>query len=120
METNKSIFRELTEDEVRNEFIEHVHGVVEYYKRSDNDIDSKLEGVAFSILVLLDGGTLGLPKFIVAPDPCPEDKDFYINEEMCNYYPENYMNTINCDISGSLHESFCSYTSKKKEGVING
>lgn len=112
-----NIFRELTEDEVRDEFIGKVCDIVEYHDRTKKDVRDKLEGVAFSILVLLDGENIDAPKFIVAPDPHPEDKDFYIGEGL-NYYPENHMNNINCDISGSLHETFCAHL-RKKEGNTN-
>lgn len=98
--------REKTDTEVRNEFISSVKSLVDYWNNvSDKNTKEKLEGLAFSILSMLDGVT-GMPRFIVAPDPSPEDKGYYIDNNK-NYYSENYESNVKCDISGCLHELFC-------------
>lgn len=99
--------REKTSDEVRIELLKHIKVMVEYWDAIPNITSKeKLDGLAFSILNTLDGGT-HLPSFIVAPIPHHEDKQFHINEES-NYYPENHEieDKIKCDIGGSLHEHY--------------
>lgn len=92
----------MTEEKVREAFIEHIWTMINYWENlPDSSERSKLEGIAFSILTAIDGDTLSLPKFILAPDPHPDDK-----YEVSDPFPENHMNEINCDISGGLHEHF--------------
>lgn len=98
--------REYTVDEVREKFLDAVRNIVEYWKNVENvDYEDRLGGVAFSILVLMDGGQIDIPEFILAPNPHPEDKDYLIGEDE-NYFPENYQSDINCNIGGYLHELF--------------
>ena len=68
--------RELTEAEVRTAFLHHVWSLVHYWDREPNrrSCRGRLEGLAFSLLVALDGCADGLPAFIVAPCPHPDDK----------------------------------------------
>lgn len=102
---NKS--REKTENEIREEFIVSVKGLTSYWNKiQTKTTEEKLEGLAFSILSMLDGCSAGSPKFIVAPDPHPDDKEYHIDNEE-DYYPENYNSDVKCDISGCLHELFC-------------
>lgn len=101
--------REYTKEEVTERFLNHIRTMVNYWDRQpDKSSEEKLEGLAFSILVMLDGCSLGFPGFIVAPLPCEEDKDFCINEEKINYFPQNHEieDKINCDIAGGLHNLF--------------
>jgi hypothetical protein len=98
--------KEKSKDEVRKEFLNQVRELVFYWdKINQKDTKEKLSGLAFSILTLLDGCSMCSPKFIVAPDPHPEDKEYHI-ENKEDYYPENYESDVKCDISGCLHELF--------------
>jgi hypothetical protein len=99
--------REWTEDEIREKFLAHVRVMVDYWDREPRAETQKrrLEGLAFSILVALDGCAGGLPGFIVAPSPHPEDKAFHQSEGE-NYYPENHEADVKGDIAGCLHELF--------------
>lgn len=96
--------REYTEEEIRAKFLMNVWSILNYWKNESRakTIDEKMEGLAFSILVMLDGGNAMMPKFKVSPDPHPDDKEFYIKNGE-NYFPEN------CDIAGCLHELFGNY-----------
>lgn len=96
--------REYTEEEIREKFIKHIWSIIRYWKNESRaqTIDEKMEGLAFSILVMLDGESGDMPKFVVSPDPHPDDKDYHI-ENGENYFPEN------CDISGFLHEVLNEY-----------
>lgn len=97
--------REYTADEVRRQFIQHIRVMIDYWDKTNNSTRDKLEGVAFSILVALDGSAAALPSFIVAPLPHPDDKQYHISNGE-NYYPQNDESSVNCNISGSLHEVF--------------
>jgi hypothetical protein len=100
-------FREKTVDEVRDEFLANVRDYVNFweYESSRKDSLSKLNGLAFSILALIDGEGGDSPGFILAPAPHPDDKQYNINQGH-NYYPENHESDIKCDIGGSLHDLF--------------
>ena len=93
-----------TEEEVTKMFINKVHSIINYWHRDDRtpDVKEKLEGVAHSILCVIDGNT-DLPGFILAPNPHSDDKQYYI-EKGESFFPENHESKINCDISGCLHE----------------
>lgn len=104
--------REKTKEEVQEEFLNHIRNMVDYWDElPQKSSKERLEGLAFSILAMLDGSAIELPAFIVAPLPCEEDKEFCI-EEGRNYFPQNHKieDKINCDIAGSLHDLW----SKKK------
>jgi hypothetical protein len=98
--------REKTEEEVRNEFLNHIRHLVKYWNTiDDRPSEEKLNGLAFSILAALDGGAGGLCGFIVAPNTHEDDKQYHIDEGR-NYYPENHNSDVKCDIAGSLHEFY--------------
>lgn len=98
--------REKTTEEVREEFLDHVRYLVSYWDRIEKETTKeKLSGLAFSILSALDGCSAGLPSFIVAPCPHPEDKQYHIDNDE-DYYPENHDVDVKCDIAGCLHELF--------------
>lgn len=93
--------RALTVDEVRTAFLEHVRSMVDYWETVESadgqTLRSRLEGLAFSILVALDGSALALPAFKVSPMPHPDDAAFN-RAQGENWYPTDV------DIAGSLHE----------------
>jgi hypothetical protein len=100
--------REKTTEEIREEFLKHVRSLINYWdkvegKDSPKTQKDRLDGLAFSIMVALDGGAMALPGFIVAPCPHPSDKEYHISEGS-DYYPENHELDIKGDIAGSLHE----------------
>lgn len=97
--------REITCDEVENEFVDRVWNLVEYWKKIEGGtVDEKVEGVAFSILTMLDGYSGGVG-YVVAPLPHEDDKEFHL-ENGENYYPENHNSNVKCNISGCLHDLF--------------
>lgn len=103
--------REYTADEVTEMFLKHIWGLVGYWEgKYDHKVAlmscrEKLEGLAFSILVTLDGESCGVPGFIVAPCPHESDREFH-KERGENWYPENHETRVYCDIGGDLHHSF--------------
>lgn len=97
--------REKAMEEVREEVLDHIRGMVDYWNEIEKDTTKeKLEGLAFSILTMLDGYS-SMPSFIVAPLPHEDDKEYKI-ENKEDYYPENHNSDIKCDIAGGLHELF--------------
>lgn len=101
--------REKTSDEIRNEFLTHVSGLITYWNEQGTSQKDALEGLAFSILAMLDGTSV-LPEFIVAPLITDEDRAF-MDEEGDNYYPVNDPDSIKGNIVGSLHELIGRYQS---------
>lgn len=93
-----TIPRAYTEDEIRDQLLDHINYLVKYWNGEGNsNVDPlsssryKLEGLAFSICSALDSS------FLVARNPHPEDREYC---ESCgeNWYPEGV------DIAGCLHE----------------
>ena len=106
--------REYTEEEVRSRFLTHCwHIVNEWNVYEDGDCRKKISGAVFSVLAALDGSSIGIPAFIVAPQPCPGDKEDYrsLGE---GWYPENHELNVKGDIGGSLHELFFQYDPDKE------
>jgi hypothetical protein len=93
--------RPYTAEECRDLFLARVRAIVDYWH---NDVQTpgvreKLEGVAFSLLVALDGKDGLLPGFIVKPNPDPSDRQYYIDNDE-NWWPDDV------DIAGELHDHF--------------
>lgn len=92
--------RELTPEEVRNQFLEHVRNVVDYWASLDNQTaKERCEGVAFSMLNIFDGST-SLPAFDIVVKPHPDDKQYCIDNDE-DYMPDGVV--IN---DCTLHELF--------------
>ncbi|WYC18346.1 hypothetical protein [Citrobacter phage vB_CfrS_K1M] len=92
--------REYTKEEVREQFLAQVRHVYHYWANlpDKSDID-RCEGVAFSILNIIDGTSAALPAFDLSVSPHPEDKDFLIGEGE-NYYKDKQVINDDC----MLHE----------------
>lgn len=101
--------RALTEDEVRDLFLNAVAGIANYWATTnleDGSAKSRCQGVAFSILALLDGSNIGLPGMKVIPNPAAEDEE-YLKNEGKNWFPDDV------DIGGGLHELIHSHFQKR-------
>lgn len=105
----KNTPRQYTEEETSEKFLKTVWTILEYWhslpKKTEQE---KMSGAAFSILSMIDGCNVSLPKFILAPDPHPNDKDYYA-ESGRKHFAENFSANVSCDIAGSLHELFSKY-----------
>ena len=106
--------RVYTEDEIREKFLKHIWLLIQYWEclSKREDVREKLEGLAFSILSMIDGSTYELPAFVLAPMPHPEDKAYH-QQRNENWFPQNHEADINCDIAGGLHELFHRYDPEK-------
>jgi hypothetical protein len=107
--------RELTDDEVKERFLQHVRNMVRYWAsegasnvEKDKPIRARLEGLAHSILVAIDGSAMALPAFALVPQPHPDDKE-YARAEGRNWYPP-CEREIEHDIAGTLHDCFYTNT----------
>ncbi len=71
---------------MENQFLQHLKHLADYWERQEISDKEKLEGLTFSMLVMLDGGSGDMPGFAVRPigENGDEGKD----------------------IAGSLHEKF--------------
>lgn len=82
--------REYTQKEIQEQFIAYIKGCINYWDRKvDNEYDTRyrLEGLAHSILCLLDGVVMGFPAYDIIPSPHPSDKEFHISEGEDYYRP---------------------------------
>lgn len=95
--------RAFTKDEVREQVLAHIRNVSHYWAAEQNagTVRERCEGVAFSVLSMIDGCT-DLPAFDIVVRPHPDDKQFCI-EEGENYMPDGLVINDDCH----MHELFC-------------
>ena len=103
---------EYTKSEVRDQYLRHIAQLCKHWETESRAVSTKekLEGLAFSILSMLDGSTM-LPGCMIIPMSTTYDVEFY-QENGSRWYaitPEN-KEFEQLDIGGSLHEQFFSYT----------
>ena len=68
-----------TEGEIREKFLNVLHGLVDYWALQESrNIKKKLDGLTFSILVLIDGDSIELPAMDLVMRPHPKDKQYDI------------------------------------------
>jgi len=91
--------REYTVDEVRDMIINKVWNLIDYWSTNPMEYTKRqaLEGLAHSLLTMLDGGNVDLPAFLVTPLPSGEDKEYFISQGE-NWFPQNMPDL------GMLHE----------------
>lgn len=94
--------REKTKDEVVEELLAHIKVMTRYWENVDSQpaVRDKLEGLAFSFLVMIDGGSMGICGFDLTPSFHPDDPE-YFKEQGENWYPTC---VINDEVQ--LHEMF--------------
>jgi hypothetical protein len=89
--------RAYTAEEVRDMILEHSVGLARYWAAQPNmSVQSQCEGVVFSMLVMLDGGSADLPGFTLTPKPHEDDKAF------CQSQGQNWFESVVID--DALHE----------------
>lgn len=93
--------RAYTRDELQSQFLAHIHGLVDYWLHDSRtpEVRGKLDGLALSILTLLDGEAANMPSFIVSPSPHKADRSYY-KQRGESWYPNG------CDIGGNLHKQY--------------
>lgn len=111
--------RAYTSEEERKKFLDHICGMISYWNsegRSNvpKDLSSRerLEGLVHSILVMIDGGSGGMPAFDISPAPHPDDKEFN-KKQGCNWYePGEIMNDCQLHDQYNAMNRRASYESK--------
>ena len=89
-----------TKDEARKILLEHIHSMVDYWSTLHGEsVESKLNGLVFSILNIFDGSSVVLPPMDVVLRPHPEDSMNRV-ENGENYFEDGMI--INDDVM--LHE----------------
>lgn len=90
--------RAFTAKEAKEKYLTMVANYVDYWATLPNKTErERLEGLAFSMMVILDGEAGMMPGFTVKPCPHPSDRAYHIGRG------ENYFST-KTDIAGTLHE----------------
>ena len=102
--------KEYTKEEVRQKFLEHCAGILEYWYKCDRapSTREKMEGLLFSVFAAIDGAAMDLPAFMLVPMPDKTDKDYCIKEGE-NWFPYTDQGKVKCDIAGSLHDQYAKY-----------
>jgi len=96
--------RAYTRDEIREAFVNYADAICTYASKVEGKTrEEAIRLAVFSIFSALDGEAGDLPKFVVAPDPHPEDKA-YLQDQGKNWYPEHETDPV--DITGELHSLF--------------
>ena len=91
----------ITKSEAKALFLQHLRDVAQYWDSQKMTSTEKLDGLAFSVLTLLDGSTMVLPAMDLVLRPHPEDKEYRQTRDE-NWF-ENGM-AINDD--AMLHEEW--------------
>jgi hypothetical protein len=95
-----------TTDEIRQNFLREIRRKVKYWAAvDDKNTNERLDGLAFSILSMLDGGVDNIPPFIVTPISSEEKRIDAIQNGQ-KYYVGTNSNMVTNDIAGILHEQY--------------
>jgi len=88
--------RPKTKEEIRQEFLEHIKGLVKYWDElPQKTTTDRLDGLAFSILSTIDGCSISICALNIVVRPHPDDKQFNIDNGD-DYYPDGLV--INDDV----------------------
>jgi len=103
-----------TPEEIREMFLSQCASMVDYWLNESREPSTrgKMEGLLHSVFAALDGCTMGLPGFIVAPCPHESDKEYH-KDQGENWFPQNDSAKIKGDIGGDLHHTWAKYGKRK-------
>lgn len=112
----KIVPRQWTQKEMRDMFLDHIWGMVKYWSTVESKpmphepnpqpktVEERLDGLAFSILVMLDGCSGGMPAFELYPAPHPADKE-YCQDQGENWWPQ-LEDLVSIHGESSLHDEW--------------
>lgn len=108
---------ELTDKECRKRFLKTVWCYIDSWDKSSTATTSrkKLEGLAFSLLALLDGCDDDLPAFIVAPIGDHTDPEYH-KKRGESWWPTNSDIQAQADMGGFLHDDFYKHQPERSNG----
>lgn len=97
--------REYTKEEVRNMVLTRMKHLAQYWATSQNagTVKDRCEGVAFSILTMIDGCASGMPAFDLVARPHKDDKAFQIAEGE-NWMPDGMVINDDCQMHDMFYE----------------
>lgn len=95
--------RAYTADEACDQLLDQIRGLARYWAaQPDKTPQERCDGLAFSILTLIDGQTTSnLPAITLVLEPHPDDKEFY-RAEGENWYEEGMAINTDC----MLHDNY--------------
>lgn len=93
--------RSITLEEARDIFLDSIRGIVSYWYRVGGGTENIASGIAFSILVLIDGESPDFPAIDLVLRPHPDDEE-YLRDQGENWYQDGMV--LNSDVM--LHEHF--------------
>jgi len=92
-----------TPEEARKMFLDQLRSTKEYWlKVSGQTEGERMDGLIFSILVMLDGGTIGMPAMDIRLCPHKNDKAYHISKGEQWFKPGQLINDC------QLHEQWYS------------
>lgn len=101
--------RAYTPEEVREQFIQKVYVLMNYWSTIPGQTkESACDGLAFSLLAMLDGSNIDFPAVDMSPAPHPDDKA-YLKANGDNWYEKKVFN--NCQ----LHDLYSAYAAKMRK-----
>ena len=90
-----------TEEEVKKELLDHIKMIANYWaKLPDKSAEERCDGVAFSILTMIDGCSGEMPGFDLLVSPHEDDKQYHVDNGDNYYEPKMMIN--NC----MLHDEY--------------
>lgn len=90
-----------SEKEVRDKFLRQIKAIANEWSRYENKSNKeRCEGVAFSILALIDGCSIGFPAINMLLAPHPDDKQYFTDNDE-DYFEEGMLINNCC-----LHDLF--------------
>ncbi len=99
-----------TAAQARSEILSHIRFIAEYWAAlPDKTPAERCDGVAFSLLVMIDGETV-LPAMTLALAPHEDDRTYY-ESRGANWYKPGQV--INGDVM--LHEEYCRQSTEAAE-----
>lgn len=102
--------RPYTSEEMRQKFMQAVAAASHYWETIEDPKGSRVSGLVFSLLTLIDGGNAAMCGFDIVARPHPDDKQFCIDEGI-NYVERGQV--INqCQLHELWHEAERQYKKK--------
>lgn len=101
--------RAKTKQEILDEFMSNLAGIANHWacEAPDRNMLERCNGLVFSLLVIFDGGHVGLPAMKIAIDPHEDDKN-YRRSIGANWYEPGMV--FNDDVE--MHEIWHRYARK--------
>jgi hypothetical protein len=100
--------RELTTEECTDRLIAHLQALVRTWRDAEGSVESRLNGLVFSILSMIDGSCIDVPGWRLAPDPHPDAKTYDV-EQGLNWWPQNDVELFG-EYEGQLHELWSAFS----------